>query len=37
MNAGGMDVAPEARAREYAVFDRLCEIDAAAALKVTLG
>jgi hypothetical protein len=30
-------VSPEARARETAVFERLCQLDAAAALKFTLG
>jgi type VI secretion system protein VasJ len=38
MNAAlGMEVPVEARARETAVFERLCQVDAAAALKFTLG
>jgi type VI secretion system protein VasJ len=28
---------PEARARETAAFERLCQLDAAAALKLMLG
>ena len=38
MNAAmGMELTPEARARETAVFERLCQLDAAAALKFTFG
>ena len=38
MNAAlGMEVPPEARAREISVFERLCQLDAGAALKFMLG
>jgi type VI secretion system protein VasJ len=35
--ATGMETLPEARARELAIFERLCQLDARAALKFTLG
>jgi type VI secretion system protein VasJ len=37
VNVNMGEVSPEARARETAVFERLCQLDAAAALKFTLG
>jgi type VI secretion system protein VasJ len=38
MNAAlGGEAPPEARARENAAFERLCQLDAGAALKFTLG
>lgn len=36
-SAYGAEVTPEARAKETAAFERLCQLDAGAALKFTLG
>jgi len=33
----GQEVLPEARAREEAAFAKLCQLDAAAALKLAAG
>jgi hypothetical protein len=32
-----MDVPPELRARETLAFERLCQLDAGAALKLMMG
>ena len=37
MNTAMGEAPPELRAREMAVFERLCQLDASAALKFTLG
>jgi hypothetical protein len=38
MNAAyGVDAPPELRAKETAAFERLCQLDAGAALKFTMG